>query len=292
MPKLSKKITKSMKSLRGGVKKTKSRKTSRKSLRRGVKLTKSKKPLRGCIKRKKSRRVLLGGQKDGQGDGQVVYAAVVANGTPYSVQLEDVHPKSANEQLLKKGYWLVRESSVPGKYKFLVKLIEGGFNEFRIENLIQAGEWAKKFGVTHNMVKPKLWQFAESGDLFKVKQLVEQLLDVKQKAKLDEVNKENGCTALHYASINGYSDIVRELLNSGAKTNVVTLESESTPLHFAAANGKTGIVRDLIDFKADVNAKDASGNTPLANAENKKNKLVVTIKELEAEMLRTAGGGM
>ena len=80
MPKLSKKITKSMKSLRGGVKKTKSRKTSRKSLRRGVKLTKSKKPLRGGIKRKKSRRVLLGGQGDGQGDGQVVYEELDLSG--------------------------------------------------------------------------------------------------------------------------------------------------------------------------------------------------------------------
>lgn len=88
MPKLSKKITKSMKSLRGGVKKTKSRKTSRKSLRRGVKLTKSKKPLRGCIKRKKSRRVLLGGQ----GDGQVVYAAV-EHPNPHPI-----HPNSGGEE--------------------------------------------------------------------------------------------------------------------------------------------------------------------------------------------------
>ena len=152
MPKLSKKITKSMKSLRGGVKKTKSRKTSRKSLRRGVKLTKSKKPLRGGIKRKKSRRVLLRGgmgmveRPVGPVGDNVVYTFVVANGTSYSVQLEDVHPKSANKQLLKKGYWLVRESSVPRKYVFLVKLIEGGFKKFRIENLIQAGEWAKKYG--------------------------------------------------------------------------------------------------------------------------------------------------
>jgi ankyrin repeat protein len=43
----------------------------------------------------------------------------------------------------------------------------------------------------------------------------------------------NGCTALHWACLDGSYDVVKYLLAENANINAVTYEARSTPLHVA-----------------------------------------------------------
>lgn len=281
------KRTKSMKSPRGGVKKTKSRKTSRKSLRGGVKLTKSKKSLRGGIKRKKSRKSLRGGGNEASLYTELAFPQIV----------DYIHPSGKTLRLFP-GYWMLRKSrgAQPGTYT-VVGNRNDGESRWKVQLhpprsgvtiLEKARSTAISYGSDgNNIVKPRslippsegeLWNAAKDGDLNRVIPLVE------QGSNLHEAN-DKGYTALHFACRLGSVAIVRFLLQHGARTDVVTRTSNSTPLHYAAANGKTDAVRMLIDFKADVNAKDKWGTTPLADAV--KEKWTDT-----AEVLKAAGGGM
>lgn len=83
--------------------------------------------------------------------------------------------------------------------------------------------------------------------------------------------RRDGGTALHEASHNGHTDIVRALLAKGARPNVANAQG-LTPLMSAcvcAGPRKTcpwrpDIVRLLIAARADVNTKDARGETALS----------------------------
>jgi len=72
----------------------------------------------------------------------------------------------------------------------------------------------------------------------------------------------NDFTALHFAVVEGYFDIVVILLWQGANVNAYS-GSLNTPLHLACQRGYLNIIELLIDYKADINAKDCFGNTPL-----------------------------
>lgn len=126
--------------------------------------------------------------------------------------------------------------------------------------------------------------------------------------KADDVNAsdKDGRTALHFAVLNNQADLVRILLENGAKTNVKEHSSETgfngwgwyplhlalrngnneivkllvkhgadinqvmdngqAPIHLAAVNGDIGTVKFLINQKAKLNIKDKSGKTPLYEA--------------------------
>jgi len=43
----------------------------------------------------------------------------------------------------------------------------------------------------------------------------------------------NGCTALHWACLDGSYDVVKYLLAENANINAITYEARSTPLHVA-----------------------------------------------------------
>ena len=66
-------------------------------------------------------------------------------------------------------------------------------------------------------------------------------------------------TALHLASANGYSDIVKLLLANGAD---IKLENKwrVTPLHRASANGHIDVVTLLLEEIGDINEKRAYVN--------------------------------
>lgn len=55
-----------------------------------------------------------------------------------------------------------------------------------------------------------------------------------------------GCSALHYAAVNGHSDCVRLLLQHEASPNLPD-SGGSTPLHLAAFNGHQEIVLLLLN---------------------------------------------
>lgn len=72
---------------------------------------------------------------------------------------------------------------------------------------------------------------------------------------------DRGVTPLTLAIQNGYEEIVRLLLVSGAQVN--SEKSVYTPLHTAVYAGKKEIVGLLVKAGANVNAKIRDGNTPL-----------------------------
>jgi len=97
-----------------------------------------------------------------------------------------------------------------------------------------------------------------NNDGTKVKELI------KQNPNLVFSKNENGFTPLHLAVTNGYTDIVKYLLTTKADVNARNSYG-GTPLHLAAmVKGQhSEIVEMLLSHGADVNAPDAHGLTPL-----------------------------
>ena len=72
-----------------------------------------------------------------------------------------------------------------------------------------------------------------------------------------------GTTTLHHASGSGDIDEVRELISEGADVNAKNANG-NTPLYFVSyGEGNVGIAKLLIDAGAEVNARDNYGNIPL-----------------------------
>jgi ankyrin repeat protein len=88
-------------------------------------------------------------------------------------------------------------------------------------------------------------------------------------------------TALHKASLKGYSQVVKELLEHGADSDAKDIRGK-TPLHWTCWNGHLAVVNELMSPNdsndtatilgkrknrgADIGAKDRDGNTPLHSA--------------------------
>lgn len=107
--------------------------------------------------------------------------------------------------------------------------------------------------------KRTAWWFAiMSGNARTVKAF----LDTKQ---LETQKKEAGLTA---ASLKGYENIVKILLDDGVNINTPTLDGW-TPLSVACEENKIEIVEILIQAGADVNVKGENGKTPLQIAREK-----------------------
>ena len=79
-----------------------------------------------------------------------------------------------------------------------------------------------------------------------------------------------GATFLIEASKNGMANIVKMLLDNGAKPNAVD-DFGKTALIEASKNGMANIVKMLLQAGADINAVDDFGKTALVSAINDKN---------------------
>ncbi len=82
------------------------------------------------------------------------------------------------------------------------------------------------------------------------------------------VGKQGGLTALHHAARNGHAAAVRELLSAGAEIDRQTLGDESTPLLLASINGYYDLGKELVEAGADPNIASHAGATPLYTAIN------------------------
>ena len=77
-----------------------------------------------------------------------------------------------------------------------------------------------------------------------------------------EVNRP-GWTALHYAAINGSSEIVKLLLDASAYVDCESPDDKMTPVMLAAMRGRVAAVEVLRDNGADLSLKNKDGLTAM-----------------------------
>jgi ankyrin repeat protein len=100
---------------------------------------------------------------------------------------------------------------------------------------------------------------AKRGDLATVKALI-----TRNTALANSLDKDRD-TPLHVASLKGHTDVVKMLLDRGAKANAKDRWG-LTALHVAARGGYQDIAELLLSHGADVNAQDQDAYTPLHEA--------------------------
>lgn len=98
------------------------------------------------------------------------------------------------------------------------------------------------------------FEAAFKGDLGVISSLIE-TLDV-------NTTTVNGWSLLHLAAKSGNAELVKLLLDKGARTDFVTSDGIS-PLHVAAAGNNRKIIQHLLNARADLKATDKQGSTPL-----------------------------
>jgi ankyrin repeat protein len=81
-----------------------------------------------------------------------------------------------------------------------------------------------------------------------------------------EIRNKGGLTALHAAAYGGHLDVVELLVSKGALINDEKNFYHMAPLHAAAEEGHADIVAFLLANKADIEAKERNGYTPLTQA--------------------------
>lgn len=98
-------------------------------------------------------------------------------------------------------------------------------------------------------------------------------------ANVNQVAKEGGRSALHYAIANEDMELVKLLLQYKADPNVVD-SAQLSPFHYAVSNNSVEIAKLLQELGADIHAKASYGRTPLwiAAAGNSKEAVEYLIK--------------
>lgn len=74
----------------------------------------------------------------------------------------------------------------------------------------------------------------------------------------------NGKTALHYAALDGHTDLVRKMVAMGAAIDALDEQRGTdgmTPLIWAAMNGHAEVCAALVELGADTSKKEKSGMT-------------------------------
>lgn len=99
--------------------------------------------------------------------------------------------------------------------------------------------------------------------------------------------QKKGWTPLHTAAEKGYPQLVRLLLQRGARPNATDARG-MTPLHWAAKKGHSDVVKELLRFGANISATSKNGSLALDIA-NKKNIKNMIIKERERRRLTAIG---
>mmetsp|Transcript_22669 Transcript_22669/g.29435 ORF Transcript_22669/g.29435 Transcript_22669/m.29435 type:complete len:676 (+) Transcript_22669:75-2102(+) len=111
----------------------------------------------------------------------------------------------------------------------------------------------------------ELWIAARKGDCKRVKHLVNECgaaLDYDAKAISGPNHRWLGLTPLHLAARNGHIDVVKYLIEQGARPDRAG-SGEATPLHLAAMNGRLKVVRFLASQNIPIDPVDSSGRTPI-----------------------------
>jgi len=111
------------------------------------------------------------------------------------------------------------------------------------------------------------------------------------------VTKEfEGMQPIHWAAQENQAEVVEYLIGQGADVDALGGEEGRTPLHFAACEG-VATTRVLVEHKADLNAIDLLGYTPLAltisEQQDESEEVVELLREAGAEygLIEAAGMG-
>jgi ankyrin repeat protein len=80
------------------------------------------------------------------------------------------------------------------------------------------------------------------------------------------IRNKGGLTALHAAAYGGHLEIAETLVAKGAQVNDDKNFYHMSPLHAAAEEGHADVVAFLLASKADIEAKERNGYTPLTQA--------------------------
>jgi uncharacterized protein len=148
-------------------------------------------------------------------------------------------------------------------------------------------------GLAANMATAgQLQEAAKSGDVTLLKQALDQGADVSERDEAGdpalilaslkghadavaiilerganiEVRNKGGLTALHAAAYSGNLDVVKLLVAKGAAVNDSSNFYHMSPLHAAAEEGHADVAAFLIAQKADIEATERNGYTPLTQA--------------------------
>src|SRR4028119_251755 len=107
-----------------------------------------------------------------------------------------------------------------------------------------------------------LLQAAQSGNFTQLQAILA------QGANVDATDRD-GTTAVMFAAGQGYTEIVRVLLEAGANLNLPRKLYGLTALMLAAAANQVDVLQTLVATGADVNAKNDDGSTALMVAAHK-----------------------
>ena len=83
------------------------------------------------------------------------------------------------------------------------------------------------------------------------------------RSDIENIGRQGGFTALHYAVRDGYTDAAVLLLNSGLDINIPTEGDKSTPMAIAAINGQYDLVLALLERGGNPNLVNDDGVAPL-----------------------------
>jgi uncharacterized protein len=80
---------------------------------------------------------------------------------------------------------------------------------------------------------------------------------------IEQIGRQGGFTALHYAARDGYTDAAILLLNNGMDVNIPTEGDRSTPMAIAAINGQYDLVMAFLERGGNPNMVNDDGVAPL-----------------------------
>ncbi|KAI0714756.1 ankyrin [Earliella scabrosa] len=115
------------------------------------------------------------------------------------------------------------------------------------------------------------------------------LLEIFEEGNFDINTKDGlGNTALHYAAMNGYLDILEHLLEyEGCDVDLQNRTEGATPLHLALRieddDLRKAVVESLLDAGADYKIKDKNGETPLDLVSDKDTEIRALMRKSQAQ---------
>ena len=86
---------------------------------------------------------------------------------------------------------------------------------------------------------------------------------VRALSSTQQIGKQGGFTALHYAAREGHRSTARILVDGGTDINHPSVGDQSTPMLVAVINGNYDLARDLLERGADPNLTSDDGAAPL-----------------------------